>query len=75
MFDFLGGENAVSTIYFYSIPFFIGLILFEMYYSHKHNHNLYSAKDTLTNVYFALMNYGFDLVLKVVAMGVMFFFY
>ena len=75
MFDFLTGENVVATIYLYALPFFVVLILFEILYSYKHNLGLYSAKDTATNAYFAIMNFGLDLILKVLAMGVMFFFY
>ena len=75
MLDFFTTSNAGATIYLYSVPFFLFLILFEMYYSYKHNLELYTPKDFLTNVVFAITNYGLDLLIKVVAMGVMYFFY
>lgn len=46
-----------------------------MIYSHFNKEKLYETKDTITNVYLALLNYGLDLLMKAFAMGVMFFFY
>lgn len=69
------GENGVINIYLYTIPFFVLIILFEIYYSYKHKENRYTFKDTATNVYMAILNTGLDFILKVVGLGVMFFAY
>jgi sterol desaturase/sphingolipid hydroxylase (fatty acid hydroxylase superfamily) len=69
------GENGVGYIYLYSAPIHIGLIVFEMIYSYKHKKEIYTKNDTITNVYFAILNYGLDILMKVIAIGVMFFFY
>ncbi|OYU84092.1 MAG: sterol desaturase [Flavobacterium sp. BFFFF2] len=75
MMDLFFSENAQGYIYLYSAPLHLAIILFEMIYSARHRKRWYSTSDTLTNVYFAMLNYGLDLVMKAVAMGVMFYFY
>ncbi|ADY51987.1 fatty acid hydroxylase [Pseudopedobacter saltans DSM 12145] len=69
------GEQGVSYVYLYTAPIHIAVILFEMIYSYKYKKHIYDTKDTATNVYMALLNFGLDLVMKAFAMGVMFFFY
>lgn len=69
------GEDGVITVYMYTIPFFVAIILFEIYYSYKHKENRYTFKDTATNVYMAIFNSGLDFILKAVGLGVMFFVY
>lgn len=73
--DFSFGENAVETVYAWSIPLHVAVILSEMIYSHVAQAQLYTKKDLWTNIYLALMNFGLDLVMKTFAMAVMFFFY
>ena len=73
--EFIFGENALESVYFWAIPLHATVILAEMIYSHIMEAKLYSRKDLATNIYLALMNFGLDLVMKVFAMAVMFFFY
>lgn len=69
------GPDGVGYIYLYSTPIHMAIILFEIIYSYKHRENRYTFKDTATNVYMALFNYGLDIALKMVGLGVMFFAY
>ncbi|MGL6037742.1 MAG: sterol desaturase family protein, partial [Soonwooa sp.] len=73
--DFVFGENALESVYAWSIPLHASVILAEMIYSSVAQANLYSRKDLFTNIYLALMNFSLDLIMKAFAMGVMFFFY
>ena len=73
--DFVFGENALESVYAWSIPLHASVILAEMIYSSVAQANLYSRKDLFTNIYLALMNFSLDLLMKAFAMGVMFFFY
>lgn len=75
MIDFFTGEDGLESVYAWSIPILVTVILAEMIYSHISEAKLYNRKDTATSVCFALMNFGLDLVMKVFAMAVMFFFY
>ena len=42
-----------------------------MYFSYRQKKKNYELKDTATNVYFALVNIGLDLLMKVVSFGIM----
>lgn len=53
-----------ETLIFASVPFFVVIILFEAIVSYRENLGLYTKKDTLTNIYFALLNISLDLVMK-----------
>lgn len=75
MLDQFFGENGVATVYMYATPVHIALILFEMFYSYKHREHRYSTSDTATNLYMAILNFGLDIILKAIGIGVMFFFY
>ncbi|WP_144281109.1 sterol desaturase family protein [Chryseobacterium echinoideorum] len=75
MIDFFTGEDGLESVYAWSIPILVTVILAEMIYSHISEAKLYNRKDTATSVCLALMNFGLDLVMKVFAMAVMFFFY
>lgn len=68
-------ENGQGVVYTWAAPIHLTVILGEMIYSHFNKKKLYETKDTITNVYLALLNYGLDLLMKAFAMGVMFFFY
>lgn len=64
-----------DVLYMWSIPFFGTVIVLEMivsYFVHQHN---YSTKDTATNVYFALLNFGLDILMKTFSFLVMGFVY
>ncbi|PDS25485.1 sterol desaturase family protein [Flavobacterium branchiophilum] len=71
MSSFLNQE----TLYAVSIPFFVGVILFEMFISHKSNARLYTFKDTATNVYFGILNIILDLIFKSFSFMVLGFFF
>ncbi len=73
--DYFFGENGLENVYVWAIPLHAIVIFAEMIYSHFSEVKLYSGKDVATSIYLALLNFGLDLVMKVVAMGVMFFFY
>jgi sterol desaturase/sphingolipid hydroxylase (fatty acid hydroxylase superfamily) len=73
--SFFIGEDGLQNIYAWAIPLHATVILSEMIYSHYSESKLYSGKDLLQNIYLALGNFSLDLAMKVVAMGVMFFFY
>ncbi|CAL2078212.1 sterol desaturase family protein [Tenacibaculum sp. 190524A02b] len=60
MFDILNQD----TLYFWSAPFFLLVILIEMYFSYRAKAKNYEFKDTSTNVYFALVNFSLDLLMK-----------
>jgi sterol desaturase/sphingolipid hydroxylase (fatty acid hydroxylase superfamily) len=75
MLDQFFGENGVAAVYMYATPIHIALILFEMFYSYKHREHRYSTSDTATNLYMAILNFGLDIILKAIGIGVMFFFY
>lgn len=74
MNDFLT-EDALGTVYFWSMPLLITVILVEMVYSHLLQIGLHNRKDFFTNLFLALLNFGLDVIMKAFAMGVMFFFY
>jgi sterol desaturase/sphingolipid hydroxylase (fatty acid hydroxylase superfamily) len=73
--SFFIGEDGLQNIYTWAIPLHATVIFSEMIYSHISESKLYSGKDLATNIYLALGNFSLDLAMKVVAMGVMFFFY
>ncbi|MCT4698185.1 sterol desaturase family protein [Tenacibaculum haliotis] len=60
-----------DVLYFWSTPFFISIILIEIYFSYRSKKKNYDFKDTSTNVYFALINFSLDLLMKVISFGVM----
>lgn len=69
------GEDGLESVYAWSIPILVTVILAEMIYSQYSEAKLYNGKDVATSVCLAVMNFGLDLVMKVFAMTVMFFFY
>lgn len=68
-------ENALEGVYKWAIPLHATVILAEMIYSHASRLHLYTGKDLITNIYLALLNFSLDLLMKGVAMGVMFYFF
>ena len=73
--NFFIGEDGLQNVYLWAIPLHATVILGEMIYSHISESKLYSGKDLFQNIYLALGNFSLDLAMKVIAMGVMFFFY
>ena len=53
-----------ETIYLVSMPFVILFIALEIYLSYKEQTENYTKKDTLTNIYFALLNFSLDMLMK-----------
>ncbi|MEY3193949.1 MAG: hypothetical protein RIQ78_45, partial [Bacteroidota bacterium] len=49
-----------------STPLYVGVILFEMAISHYNHRNTYTFKDTITNLYFMVLNGGIDLLFRIV---------
>lgn len=74
MNDFIG-EDALSTIYTWSVPFFAVIIIAEMIYSHVSKAKFYNTKDVAASAYLGLLNFGLDFLMKAFAMAVMFFFF
>lgn len=56
-------------------PFYICIIIFEIILSNISHKNWYSVKDTITNLYFMLLNSGIDLLFRVVSFAVLIYFY
>lgn len=69
------GEDGLQNVYVWAIPFHAVVIVAEMIYSHTSEAGLYQKKDVFTNIKLALMNFSLDLLMKVTAMFVMFYFY
>lgn len=64
-----------EIIYFYSIPFFLSFILFEVLYSYLLRKQLYITGDTLTNLFFAGISMLVDLLVKGLVLLMLSFFY
>ena len=64
-----------ETIYLVSMPFVIIFIALEIYLSYKEQTENYTKKDTLTNIYFALLNFSLDMMMKGFSFFVLGFFY
>ena len=60
-----------EVLYGWSTPFFAVIILFEIVVSFIVSIKNYDVKDTVTNVYFASINIGLDLVMKVTSFFVL----
>jgi sterol desaturase/sphingolipid hydroxylase (fatty acid hydroxylase superfamily) len=56
-------------------PIFAIVIGLEMWYSHKHQRHLYSAKGTLSNVYLTVLNMGLDVVMRTVCLFILNYFF
>ncbi|MGB5818523.1 MAG: sterol desaturase family protein [Saonia sp.] len=64
-----------EVLYAWSTPFFAAIIVFEIVVSFFTNMKNYAIKDTITNVYFALLNIGLDLIMKFISFFVLGIFY
>ncbi len=60
MFNWFNQED----LYMASVPFFVAVIVLEMVYSHQRGRGLYRTGDTIKNSYFALLNFGLDLLMQ-----------
>ncbi len=60
-----------DVLYLWSTPFFVSIILIEIYFSFRAKTKNYDVKDTSTNIYFALINFSLDLLMKVISFGIM----
>ena len=59
-------ESKESFLLMLSTPLYALFILAEMIYSAVHNKQLYTTKDTLVNVYLSSLNFGLDILVRVV---------
>lgn len=64
-----------EVLYSWTSPFVAIIILFEIFVSYRYKKKNYSVKDTLTNVYFAAINIGLDLIMKITSFLVLGLFY
>ena len=64
-----------EVLYAWSTPFFAVIIITEMIASFVLKKKNYTIKDTLTNIYFAGLNIGLDLIMKTFSFLVLGFFY
>ncbi|HIE45775.1 MAG TPA: sterol desaturase family protein [Flavobacteriaceae bacterium] len=64
-----------EVLYAWSTPFFAAIILIEIAVSFYLKRKNYDLKDTATNVYFALLNIGLDMIMKVFSFMVLGFFF
>lgn len=64
-----------EVLYAWSTPFFAAIILLEILVSFVVKEKNYSIKDTATNIYFAALNIGLDLIMKTFSFLVLGFFY
>lgn len=58
-----------------TIPLYVVVIGFELVWSYIKNKHYYSAKGILSNIYLSSLNFGLDVVLRVLCLGVLMFFY
>jgi sterol desaturase/sphingolipid hydroxylase (fatty acid hydroxylase superfamily) len=64
-----------EVLYAWSTPFFAAIILLEIIVSVLVKERNYSIRDSITNVYFALLNIGLDIVMKSFSFIVLGFFF
>jgi sterol desaturase/sphingolipid hydroxylase (fatty acid hydroxylase superfamily) len=64
-----------EVLYAWSTPFFAAIILLEIIVSVLVKERNYNIKDSITNIYFALLNIGLDIVMKSFSFIVLGFFY
>ena len=57
------------------MPFVVNFIALEIYLSYKEQSETYTKKDTFTNIYFALLNFSLDLIMKGFSFFILGFFY
>lgn len=76
-FDFynLLGEQGLGLVYLFASPFLAFFILAEMVFSHLGEEKRYAKKDLSVNIIFAVFNFALDLLMKSIAIAVMFFFF
>jgi sterol desaturase/sphingolipid hydroxylase (fatty acid hydroxylase superfamily) len=67
-------EYYTHLIHLFSIPIYGIIIPLEIVLSHMHGWKFYSWKQTLLNIYLNLLNVGFDLLLRGLALIVLVFF-
>ncbi len=68
-------ELKEQLLLLWSLPVYTAIILAELLFSYFHNHHLYRTKDTVTNIYFTILNFGFDAAIRIVAFGILIFFF
>ncbi|NDC40713.1 MAG: sterol desaturase family protein [Chitinophagia bacterium] len=64
-----------QLLLFFSLPIYAVLIPLEIYLSNQRQLRFYSVKETLMNIYLNLVNSGIDLLLRAIALVILYFFY
>lgn len=65
-------QNLICLLF--SLPIYFFFIPLEILLSHFNHWRFYSFKETMTNIYLNLVNFGVDIALRGVALFVLFFF-
>jgi sterol desaturase/sphingolipid hydroxylase (fatty acid hydroxylase superfamily) len=68
-------EFQEQFCFLFSLPIYLYFIPLEIILSHFNNWKLYSVKEVLTNIYLNIVNFGIDLILRVWALFVLYFFF
>jgi sterol desaturase/sphingolipid hydroxylase (fatty acid hydroxylase superfamily) len=68
-------QDSISALIQSATPIYLIVILGEMILSYVHNKHYYSAKDTLTNIYLSLLNFGLDFLMKGLVLYILGYFY
>ena len=64
----------VNQLVLWSTPIYTVLIVAEFLMGYFHQHQLYTVKDTLTNIYLTALNMLCDVLFRGIAFGVLLFF-
>lgn len=66
--------SAIQQMLAYVTPVYVVLILIEMALSRWQDRGYYQTKDTFTNIYLTTLNFGLDLLIRGISLGVLLFF-
>ena len=64
-----------QLLIFISTPLYIIVIGLEIVLSHFHHHKSYTVKDTIQNVYLMLLNFGLDVLIRGIYIGIILTFF
>jgi sterol desaturase/sphingolipid hydroxylase (fatty acid hydroxylase superfamily) len=68
-------QDSITSLIENSTPIYVVIILAEMLLSYFHHKHYYTTKDTATNIYLSLLNFGLDLLMKSFVLIILGFFY
>ena len=69
------GTAHEQLLIFISTPLYIVVIGAELLLSHLSHHKSYTVKDTIQNVYLMLVNFGLDLLVRSIYIGIILAFF